>query len=48
MTGNFKDFGPEWNNLIDVPAAQKVFSSWPTPIVDSGGEIGGAMARTRG
>lgn len=44
MAGNFKEPSPEWNNLIDIQAAQKVFSSWPTPIVDSGGEIGGAMA----
>jgi len=31
---------PETNLVVDVPAAQKVFSSWPTPIVDSGLEIG--------
>jgi purine nucleosidase len=50
MAGNFKDSrlgdrilrkgSPEFNLMIDVPAAQKVFSSWPTPIVDSGFEIG--------
>lgn len=34
---------PEFNLLADVSAAQKVFSSWPTPIVDSGLEIGLAM-----
>jgi purine nucleosidase len=30
----------EFNLAVDVPAAQQVFSSWPTPIVDSGFEIG--------
>jgi purine nucleosidase len=34
---------PEFNLMVDVPAAQKLFSSWPTPIVDSGFEIGLAM-----
>lgn len=34
---------PEFNLAVDVPAAQKVFSSWPTPMVDSGFEIGIAM-----
>ena len=53
MAGNFKDSklgdkvfpkgSLEFNLRIDVPAAQKVFSSWPTPIVDSGFEIGLAM-----
>lgn len=50
MAGNFGDTEsdgkvkpkgtPEFNLLVDVPAAQKVFSNWPTPIVDSGFEIG--------
>jgi purine nucleosidase len=34
---------PEFNLMVDVPAAQKVFSNWPTAIVDSGLEIGLAM-----
>jgi inosine-uridine nucleoside N-ribohydrolase len=34
---------PEFNLLVDVPAAQKVFSSWPTPMVASGFEIGLSM-----
>lgn len=53
MAGNFRETQidgktepkgtPEFNLEVDVPAAQKVFSSWPTPIVDSGTEIGLAM-----
>jgi len=53
MAGNFRETQsegktlppgqPEFNLMVDVPAAQKVFSSWPTPIVDSGFEIGLAM-----
>jgi len=34
---------PEFNLQSDVPSAQKLFSNWPTPIVDSGFEIGSAM-----
>jgi inosine-uridine nucleoside N-ribohydrolase len=34
---------PEFNLMIDVPSAQKLFSNWPIPIVDSGFEIGLAM-----
>ena len=34
---------PEFNLIIDVPAAQRVFSGWPSPIVDSGFEVGLAM-----
>jgi inosine-uridine nucleoside N-ribohydrolase len=34
---------PELNLMADVPAAQKLFSGWPTPIVTSGFEIGLAM-----
>jgi inosine-uridine nucleoside N-ribohydrolase len=30
---------PEFNLLIDVPSAQKVFLEWPTPIVVSGVEV---------
>lgn len=53
MAGNFGDTEsdgrpkpkgtPEFNLMVDVPAAQKVFASWPTPIVDSGFEIGISM-----
>jgi purine nucleosidase len=53
MAGNFRETEiegkkepkgtPEFNLEADVPAAQKVFSSWPTPIVDSGFEVGLAM-----
>jgi inosine-uridine nucleoside N-ribohydrolase len=53
MAGNFRDSefegktfpkgAPETNLLVDVTAAQNVFSRWPTPIVDSGFEIGLAM-----
>jgi inosine-uridine nucleoside N-ribohydrolase len=53
MAGNFADSrvagkafpkgSPEFNLATDVPSAQKVFSSWPTPIVVSGFEIGIAM-----
>lgn len=34
---------PEFNLMSDVPSAQKLFASWPTPIVASGFEIGLAM-----
>jgi inosine-uridine nucleoside N-ribohydrolase len=53
MAGNFaestidgKTFAkgsPEFNLVVDVPSAQKLFSNWPTPIVDSGFEIGLSM-----
>lgn len=53
MAGNFRETQsegktlplgqPEFNLMVDVPAAKKVFSNWPTPIVDSGFEIGLAM-----
>lgn len=34
---------PEFNLAVDVLAAQNLFSNWPTPIVDSGFEIGLSM-----
>lgn len=34
---------PEFNLMMDVPSAQKVFSGWPTPIIVSGNEIGAQM-----
>jgi purine nucleosidase len=53
MAGNFGETpldghtypkgSPEFNLELDVPSAQKLFSDWPTPIVDSGFEIGLAM-----
>jgi inosine-uridine nucleoside N-ribohydrolase len=33
----------EFNVVTDVPSAKKVFSTWPTPIVASGFEIGWAI-----
>lgn len=33
----------EFNVVRDIPAAQKVFGSWPTPVVISGWEIGAAI-----
>jgi purine nucleosidase len=44
MAGNFAASGsPEFNLESDVPAAQKLFSYWPTPIVASGFEVGMAL-----
>jgi len=53
MAGNFAethDAGktyqkgqPEFNLMMDVPSAQKLFSDWPTPIVASGFEVGHQM-----
>lgn len=40
MAGNFKKETPEYNVKIDVPAAQKLFAQWPSPIVVSGFEVG--------
>jgi len=40
MAGQFPGGRPEYNVKTDVPAATKVFSAWPTPIVASGFEIG--------
>ena len=34
---------PEYNIRHDIPAAQKVFQQWPTPIVTSGSEVGFTM-----
>lgn len=33
----------EYNVVVDIPAARKVFADWPTPIVVSGYEIGRAI-----
>ena len=53
MAGNFADStidgrtlargAPEFNLESDVPAAQRLFANWPTPIVVSGFEIGLAL-----
>jgi inosine-uridine nucleoside N-ribohydrolase len=43
MAGHFPLGPPEYNVKTDVPAAQKVFSEWPSPIVFSGYEIGQAL-----
>ena len=34
---------PEFNLVLDAPSAQFLFANWPTPIVDSGFEIGASM-----
>ena len=44
MGGAFPAGGePEYNIQIDIPAAQKLFAEWPTPIVTSGFEVGNAI-----
>lgn len=53
MAGNFGEIKadgktfprgqPEFNLMVDIPSAQKLFADWPTPIVASGFEIGLAM-----
>jgi inosine-uridine nucleoside N-ribohydrolase len=43
MAGHFPLGQPEYNVKTDIPAAQKVFDRWPTPIVFSGFEIGQAL-----
>jgi purine nucleosidase len=53
MAGNFAEStvggqklakgSPEFNLTSDVTSAQALFSGWPTPIVDSGFEIGMAL-----
>ena len=43
MAGAFPKGNAEYNVKIDIPAAQKVFAEWPTPIVTSGFEIGLAV-----
>jgi hypothetical protein len=41
MAGHFTDPDfEEYNVVTDVPAAQNVFHTWPTPVVMSGFEIG--------
>jgi inosine-uridine nucleoside N-ribohydrolase len=53
MAGNFGEWKegervvpkgtPEFNLEVDVPAAQKLFAEWPTPVVASGFEVGLAL-----
>jgi purine nucleosidase len=43
MAGNFAAAKPEYNVLTDVPAASKLFATWPTDIYFSGYEVGGAI-----
>ncbi len=43
MAGNFADPKPEYNVMTDIPAASKLFASWPTDIYFSGFEIGAAI-----
>ena len=43
MAGNFAEPKPEYNVMTDVPAASKLFASWPTDIYFSGFEIGAAI-----
>jgi len=43
MAGHFPTGDPEFNVKTDIPAAQKLCDSWPTPIVFSGFEIGNAL-----
>jgi inosine-uridine nucleoside N-ribohydrolase len=44
MAGNFTAVSkPEYNVMIDVPAATKVFATWPTDIYISGYEVGEAI-----
>jgi inosine-uridine nucleoside N-ribohydrolase len=43
MAGNFAEPKPEYNVMTDIPAASKLFASWPTDIYFSGFEIGEAI-----
>jgi inosine-uridine nucleoside N-ribohydrolase len=43
MAGNFAEPKPEYNVMTDIPAASKLFASWPTDIYISGFEVGEAI-----
>lgn len=43
MAGNFVETTPEYNVKLDIPAAKRVFETWPTPVLFSGFEIGRAL-----
>jgi inosine-uridine nucleoside N-ribohydrolase len=43
MAGNFAAGKPEFNVMIDIPAATRLFANWPTDIYISGFEVGSAI-----
>jgi len=43
MAGNFAESKPEYNVMTDIPAARKLFATWPTDIYISGFEVGAAI-----
>jgi inosine-uridine nucleoside N-ribohydrolase len=43
MAGNFTEPKREYNVKIDIPAATKVFATWPTDIYISGYDVGAAI-----
>jgi inosine-uridine nucleoside N-ribohydrolase len=43
MAGNFVADQREYNVFTDIPAARKVFTTWPTPTYFSGFEVGEAI-----
>jgi inosine-uridine nucleoside N-ribohydrolase len=43
MAGNFVEPKREYNVMMDIPAATKLFASWPTEIYISGFEVGAAI-----
>jgi inosine-uridine nucleoside N-ribohydrolase len=43
MAGNFVKTKPEYNVMTDIPAATKLFATWPTGIYISGYEVGEAI-----
>src|SRR5271156_1222531 len=43
MAGNFAESKPEYNVMTDIPAATKLFATWPTDIYISGFEVGAAI-----
>lgn len=43
MAGDFASREPEYNVRIDVRAARRVLSDWPTPVVVSGFEVGSQL-----
>ena len=43
MAGNFAEPKREYNVMIDIPAATKLFAAWPTDIYISGFEVGAAI-----
>jgi len=43
MAGNFAETKPEYNVMTDIPAATRLFATWPTDIYISGYEVGAAI-----